>query len=84
VRSHSTVVAPVAKSIRPPVVDHGLPHARRTGPDMARDAGIRAYSIIVPREALLVAFTPDVALKCGVDQPKAYGHRPSTDWHACE
>jgi hypothetical protein len=26
VRSHSTVVAPVAKSIRPPVVDHGLPH----------------------------------------------------------
>ena len=45
---------------------------------------IRAYSIIVPREALLVALTSDVALNGGVDQPNASGHRPSTDWHACE
>jgi hypothetical protein len=44
---------------------------------------IRAYPIVVPREALLPALTSDVAVKCGVDQPKAYGHPPSTDWHAC-
>jgi hypothetical protein len=44
---------------------------------------IRAYPIVVPREALLAALTSDVAVKCGVDQPKAYDHRPSTDWHAC-
>jgi hypothetical protein len=32
---------------------------------------IRAYPIIVPGEALLAALTSDVAVKCGVDQPKA-------------
>jgi hypothetical protein len=49
VRSHSTVVAPVAKSIRPPVVDHGLPQRGELAPTWPGTPGGEEFPYSVKR-----------------------------------
>ena len=93
-RSHSTVVAPnsIAKSIRPPGADHGLPHRGEPGPGQCPNSVKRGLRPRSDREPIWESDSSDLlaCIRTHSDAewlrkggaPAALGGKASTSWMA--